>query len=70
MGHKVLYWDKLTTLLVEDEAFINSCPLTYVGEDFESGFVLIPTHFPTSNQDVILCCLDYSSDVDYFPKMN
>ena len=43
MGRKVLYWDKLTTLLVEVEAIINSCPLTYDGEDFKSGFVLTPT---------------------------
>jgi len=43
MGCKVLYWDKLLTLLVEVEAIINSRPLTYVGEDFESGFVLTLT---------------------------
>ena len=67
MGRKVLYWDKLTTLLVEVEA---SHPLTYVGEDFESGFVLTPTHFLTGNRDVIPCYIDYSSDVDYFPKMD
>jgi len=70
MGCKVLYWDKLATLLVEVEAIINSRPLTYVGEDFESGFVLTPTHFLTGNRDAIPCCLDYCSDVDYFPKMN
>ena len=60
MGRKVLYWDKLTTLLVEVEAIINSRPLTYVGEDFKSGFVLTPTHFLTGNRDVILSCLDYT----------
>jgi len=57
MERKVLHWDKLTTLLVEVEVIINSCPLSYVGEDFESGFVLTPTHFLTSNRDVIPCCL-------------
>ena len=42
MGHKILYWDKLMTLLIkveaiintrlliEIEAIINTCPLTYV----------------------------------------
>ena len=70
MGCKVLYWDKLTTLLVEVEAIINRRPLMYVGEDFDSSFVLISTHFLTGNQDVIPSCLDYSDDVDYFHKMH
>ena len=70
MGHKVLHWDKLATLLVEVQAIINSHPLTYVGEDFESGFVLTATHLLTSNRVVFPSCLDYSDDVDYFPKMD
>ena len=50
MGRKVLYWDKLMTLTVEVEAIINTRPLTYVYEDFKSGFVLTPAHFLTGNQ--------------------
>jgi len=57
-------------LLVEVETIINSHPLTYISEDFESGFVLTPTHLLTGNQDVIPSSLEYSSDVDYFPKIN
>ena len=57
-------------MLVEVEAIINSRPLTYIGEDFESSFVLTPTHFLTGNRDVVPSCLDYSDDVDYFPKMD
>ncbi|XP_065891721.1 uncharacterized protein [Dysidea avara] len=37
-------------------------------EDFESDFVLTPTHFLTGNRDVIPSCLDYSDGVDYFPR--
>ena len=43
----------MLTLLSEAEAIVNTQPLTYVCEDFEFGFVLIPTHFLTGNCDVI-----------------
>ena len=45
MGRKLLYWDKLTTLLAEVEAILNTRPLTYVCEEFGSGFVLTPANF-------------------------
>jgi len=53
VGRKLLYWDKLLTLLAEVEAVINTRPLTYIFEEFESGFVLTPTHFLTANHDII-----------------
>ena len=34
IGRRLLYWDKLTTLLTEVEAIINTCPLTYIYEEF------------------------------------
>ena len=37
MGHKILYWDKLMTLIVEVEAIINTCPLMTLYEKFKSG---------------------------------
>ena len=45
IGTKLLDWDELATLLTEIEAIINTRPLTYVFEDFESGFPLTPAHF-------------------------
>ena len=45
IGRKLLDWDELATLLTEIEAIINTRPLTYVFEDFESGFPLTPAHF-------------------------
>ena len=53
IGYKLFYWDKLLTLLAEIEAIINTQPLTYVCDDFESGLVLTPIHFVTGNLDVI-----------------
>ena len=53
IGRKLLYWNKLLILLAEVKAIINTRPLTYVCDEFESGFVLTPTHFLTANRDVI-----------------
>ena len=40
---------KLETFLTEAEAVINSRPLVYVGEDFDSGFSLTPVDFLNLN---------------------
>ena len=49
MSQQVLYWDKLMTLLSEVEAIVNTRPLTYIYEEFESRFVLTPSHFLVDN---------------------
>ena len=54
MGRKILYWDKLMTLLMEVEAIINTSPLTYVYKEFKSGFVLTPAHFLTGNHEIAI----------------
>ena len=67
----MLYWDKLLILLAEVEAVINTRPLTYVFEEFESGFVLTPTHFLTGNRDIIPFYTDEfkdDEDRDYYPR--
>ena len=71
MGHKILYWDKLMTLLSEVEAIINTRPLTYVYEELKSGFVLTPAHFLTGNHKIAIPFYDDDcEDSDYYPKMN
>ena len=68
IGRKLL---KLLTLLTEVEAIVNTRPLTYVCEDFESGFVLTPTHFLTGNRDLIPFYTDEfkdGEDRDYCPS--
>ena len=49
IGHKLLSWDKLITMITEVQAIINTRPLTYVYGDFLSGFTLTPAHFLTAN---------------------
>ena len=51
IGHKLLSWDKLITMITEVEAIINTRPLTYVYGDFLSVFTLTPAHFLTANLD-------------------
>ena len=69
IGRKLLYWDKLLTMLVEVEAIINTRPLTYVCSEFSSGFTLTPAHFLSGNLDTVF---QFSSDdyeeTEYKPK--
>ena len=48
------------TLLVEVEAKLNTRPLTYVYEEFKSGFVLTSAHFLTGTHKV---AVPFSEDV-------
>ena len=45
IGHKLLSWDKLITMITEVEAIIDTRPLTYAYGDFLSGFTSTPAHF-------------------------
>ena len=49
VGKICLTEKKLETFLTEAEAVINSRPLVYVGEDFDSGFSLTPADFLNLN---------------------
>ena len=72
MMFKKDYWKKhstleqLATLLTEIEAVLNSWPLTYVYEDFRSGFVLTP-HFLVTNRKFGLCTIE---DIEYHEDEN
>ena len=48
IGCKRLTLDQLVTILTEVEAIINTRPLMYVYDEFDSGFTLTPAHFLTS----------------------
>ena len=68
-GRKHFTLEQLSTLLAEIEAVLNSRPLTYVYEDFESGFVLTPSHFLVMNRKLGLPAVEdeYFKDADYLP---
>ena len=73
MGRRLLYWDKLATLLFEVEAILNTHPLTYICENLDSSFVLTPAHFLTGGcNNAIPFSTDDNDDVDtdYFPKLD
>ena len=59
--------EQLSTLLAEIKAVLKSRPLTYVYGDFESGFVLTPSHFLVINRKLGLPAVEdeYFKDVDY-----
>jgi len=69
MGRKVLYWDKLLTLFTEVDAIINTCPLTYVCEDFKSSFVLTPSHFLIGGYNNAIP-FDTDDINEYIPKLD
>ena len=72
MGRKLLYWDKLTTLLAEVEAILNTRPLTYVYEEFSSGFVLTPANFLIGdcNNTIPFSSDDIEDEMEYLPKVD
>ena len=45
MGHRRFTVEQLITILAEVEAIVNTCPLTYAYDEFDSGFTLTPAHF-------------------------
>ena len=45
IGQKRLTLEQLITILAEFEGFVNTHPLTYVYDEFYSGFTLTPAHF-------------------------
>ena len=49
IGAKRLTLEQFVVILSEVEAVLNTRSLTYVYEDFESGFTLTPAHFLTAN---------------------
>jgi len=72
MGRQTLYWDKLMTLLFEVEAIVNTRPMTYIYENFNSKFVLTPSHFPLGsyNNAIPFNTEDNFGDDDYIPNSN
>ena len=72
VGRKHFSLEQLITLLAEIEVVLNSRPLTYVYEDFDSGFVLTPAHFLVANRKLGLSSgnddVDYNKDVDFQPS--
>jgi len=64
IGKKRLTLDQFIVMLTEVEAVINTRPLTYVYEDFQSGFTLTPAHFLTENLRPMVI-LD--SEIEYTP---
>ena len=74
MGHKIIYWDKLMTLLIEVEAIINTRllieveaiinthPLTYVYEEFKSGYNDTSSFANRKSWDRYSFCIDNCED--------
>ena len=67
IGRKRLTLDQLVTILTEVEAIINTRPLTYVYDEFDSGFTLTPAHFLTSHFEplMIMSMEERGADEDY-----
>ena len=58
-------------MITEVEAVLNSRPLTYVYGDFNSGFVLTPSHFLVSNRNLgVSFCGDIDDHSDHEFQVN
>ena len=64
IGVKRLTLDQFVVILAEVEAVVNTRPLTYVYDDFSSGFTLTPAHFLNRNLRPFPLM---DSEVDYCP---
>ena len=67
---EVFTLEQSAVLLTKIEAILNLRPLTCINEDFESGFVLIPSHFLVMNRKLGLPAIDdeYFKDAAYQPN--
>ena len=71
MGPRRFTFEQLITILAEVEAIVNTRPLTYVYDDFDSGFTLTPAHFLMSRfQPLLLSTVDMDEDDDYYYEKN
>ena len=64
LGKLTLTREELTTIITETEAIINSRPLVYVGEDFDSGLA-ITSDFITMNSSTGTPRINIETDEDY-----
>jgi len=51
MSRRCFTVEQLITILAEVEAIVNTCPLTYVYDEFDLGITLSPRHFLMSHFD-------------------
>ena len=60
------------TLLSEVYAIVNTRLLTYIYEEFESRFVLTPSHFLEGNYNnaILFDTEDNFEDIDYVPNLD
>ena len=70
LGSKCLTEKQLSTILVEVEAVVNTCPLVYVDEDINSSMVFTPADFLSLHSQHVIPDMveDAESDPDYKEK--
>ena len=68
IGRSLLSMDRLTTLVSEIKAIMNTRPLTYVHDDVNSAFVLTPAHFMTGKLQTGLAVDSQQEDPDVFSE--
>ena len=63
--------DQLAAILAELEAIVNTCPLTYVYDEFDSGFTLTPAFLTSQFAPLMITSIDETeADEDYNPVMD